>query len=76
MTAEHLPSWGIPFSAERKDARRAHLLLTTKHEGLAFRACEPGLVVNIALARRKSAADSRCVVCLGIEAKQQVRSAA
>lgn len=68
--------WRIPFSAIREHARRAHLLVTSSHEGLAFRACEPGQVVNIRLARRKSAADSRCRVCAGIEAKQQVKAAA
>lgn len=68
--------WHVPFSAIRDHAHRAHLLVTSNHEGLAYRACEPGQVVNVALARKKSAADARCRICLAIEAKQQMRAAA
>ena len=68
--------WRIPYSAERDHARRAHLLVTSAHEGLAFRACQPGQVVNIALARRQSVSDHRCLSCSAIEAKQQLKVAA
>lgn len=68
--------WRIPFSARKKNERLAHLLVTTRHQGLAFRACLPGQVVNIGLARRQSVSDHRCTTCSAIEAKQQVRAAA
>lgn len=69
--------WRVPFSERADKGFVSHLLVHSRHPGLAQRACMPGVVVNPAIAYAESRGNRRCKTCERIEAKQQrLRAAA